>query len=165
LRQSVIAPPLPRRPRAGPVPTRTSPPSAPFHNHFCSAASSFLCPFPHLCLTVDFLRGCRMWGGRLRPFERGLGKRLLAASFVSRVARSGPEDVTQACRCGAGSCHDILLPTGRLLTVSLLLCCSAWMCLCFSSWVISCSRLSVASQDGGLRLGQGTVGWRPSGVG
>jgi len=28
---------------------------------------------PCLCLAVDFLRGCRMWGGRWRPFVRGWG--------------------------------------------------------------------------------------------
>jgi len=147
----------------------------------------FLCPVPHLYLTVDFLRGCLMWGGRLRLFVRGLGGRLLVASFVSRVACSRPEGVTQAFRCGAGSCHDIMRPTGRLLTVSLLLCCSALMFLCFSSWFLELDwvwLLSTGAAGGEMRmaliceggrggcggsysvcLGQGIVGWRPSGAG
>jgi len=132
LRQSVVAPSLPCRPHVGPVSTRTSPPSAPFHILLRLSGSSFLYALPHLCLTVDFLRGYKMWGERSRPFVRGWRGRLLGALFVSRVACSVHEGVTQTFRCSAGSCHDVMLPTGRLVTVSLSLECSALMFLCFS---------------------------------
>ena len=92
-------------------------------------------------------------GGEVASLCKRVGGRLLGASCAARVACSGHEGVTQAVMCGAGSCHDLLPPTGRLLTVFLLLCCSALLFPSFFSFFISCARLGLSSQYGGLHGG------------